>query len=117
MGILDLVNKTQSSLMARDNFASENISFYSFSSNQTTEAKAIISYGDFRKLDSAKDTISDEISFMMVQIDVIPNHRDKVTYNGIEWYVVDFKQSGNNFYDIYCERNKRHSNTSRSARK
>jgi hypothetical protein len=108
MSLLELMNKTVKSTANRQNGIGSDIKYYSFETNSYTDSRAIISYDDFSKLTTDGETISDNAIFHGIELPFEPKKRDKIEHETTEWYVVDFIPNGMGLYDIYCEKNKRH---------
>jgi hypothetical protein len=108
MSLLKLMNKTVKSTVNRRNGIGSNIKYYSFDTNSYTNTRAIISYEDFSKLTGDVDVISDSATFHGVELYAEPKKRDKIEHETTTWYVVDYVPNGMGLYDIYCEKNKRH---------
>ncbi len=60
--------------------------------------------------------VSDSMMFLSVNLTTgVPIEGDKITYEGVIWYVRSYLRSNNELYDILCTRNRRHTG-SRSQR-
>jgi len=109
MNLLELAKKAEKKVISSPNGVGSSIIYYSFETNTSFETRAIVSYEDFRSISTDKEIISDSGTFYSVELNKSPKKRDKISFDGEAWLVVDFRPTGFGFYDIYCEKNVRHS--------
>jgi len=115
MNLNDICKSSELAFVNNEHLFGEAIVYNRQNSVPTFEVNANAEIGNYRIKDrNNSDVVSDEMSFLSVDIPLRPLKGDKITYNSETWKVEHYDGTGP--YDIFCTKHKRHK-SSRSRRK